>query len=158
MHLPSNLLLYASMLSISFTPDPEKMNIPRANTWTARKIFSKYGNICIFPALQSNMFSFKLSSLPSHHLIKPRLHMQDFKILFIDNHARWEIWNISSESLLTNHKQCPEEARSVQVYGCFSWLSKNWFCVSLRQTSCQLDTYKTKWLTLTTQSSGCIWL
>ena len=60
--------------------DPVEIPKQSANTW-AEKIFLHNGeNICIFPSLQSNMFSMKPPPILT-------LFMQGFKITFIDNHA-----------------------------------------------------------------------
>ena len=42
--------------------------------------------------------------------------------------------------IFTDYKQSYEVSKTVQIYWCFSMLSKNWFCVLRCRFSCQLNT------------------
>ena len=77
-HLFNTLLIWCREFEIWLKPDVSPK--PSANICAKMKFLQNVGNICIFPSLQSNMFSMKPPPILT-------LLMQGFKITFIDNHA-----------------------------------------------------------------------
>ena len=91
-------------LELEIWPKPDDVSPkPSANICAKMKFLHNVGNICIFPSLQSNMFSMKPPPILT-------LLMQGFKITFIDNHAiqniqeylwpAWGVLKLSSEMIL----------------------------------------------------------